>query len=453
MLRAVASISVASASAASLPCDIYAADGAPCVAAHSLTRALFAAYSGPLYQVNRTSDGATLDIKTTVAGGPADAASQDAFCGSNPCVVQRIYDQTSRANHLDVGPPGGYVPHFDIPVNASRLPTSIYGQKVYGAYFENGAGYRIDRTYGVATGNDPETIYMVTSGQHVNARTQTSPHAHPPTRRLLARPLRGEGGAANTLPWLTLDNASCALGNLSHLSTGRLLFRLRQRRDRQSRRVGTRAPTLNLLRTPLIPARLVPPHRTELTSTNPLNPAQLVPLKTVARELWKQFILARAPAGAAARAAARGASTQTRHAHTPARPPLTLDNPPGPLATCLAVMCDMENGLFSGNEKLNPMNKPLTSAFVTAMVKGGTDGFALKGGDAMVGPLNVMYDGPRPNGYQPMKKQGSIILGIGGDNSDSAIGTFFEGVMCAGYASDAADDAVQANIVAAGYGV
>jgi hypothetical protein len=206
MLRsAIASISIgASASAASLPCDIYAADGAPCVAAHSLTRALFAAYSGPLYQVNRTSDGTTLDIKTTVAGGPADAASQDAFCGSNPCVVQRIYDQTSRANHLDVGPPGGYVPHFDIPVNASRFPTTLNGQKVYGAYFENGAGYRIDRTYGVATGNDPETIYMVTSGQHVNARTQTSPThppAHPaPTRSTFARRGRRRKHAAMANP-------------------------------------------------------------------------------------------------------------------------------------------------------------------------------------------------------------------------------------------------------------
>ena len=33
------------------PCDIYAAGGAPCVAAHSTTRALYAAYNGPLYQV------------------------------------------------------------------------------------------------------------------------------------------------------------------------------------------------------------------------------------------------------------------------------------------------------------------------------------------------------------------------------------------------------------------
>ena len=35
--------------ATSLPCDIYAAAGTPCVAAHSTTRALYAAYNGPLY--------------------------------------------------------------------------------------------------------------------------------------------------------------------------------------------------------------------------------------------------------------------------------------------------------------------------------------------------------------------------------------------------------------------
>jgi hypothetical protein len=63
-----------------------------------------------------------------------------------------------------------------------------------------------------------------------------------------------------------------------------------------------------------------------------------------------------------------------------------------------------------------------------------------------------MYEGARPSGYNPMKKQGAIILGIGGDNSNSAVGTFFEGCLTSGYASDATDDAVQANIVAAGYG-
>ena len=86
------------------------------------------------------------------------------------------------------------------------------------------------------------------------------------------------------------------------------------------------------------------------------------------------------------------------------------------------------------------------------MVKGRSAGFALKGADAQRGTLKTMYDGPRPAGYNPMKKQGAIILGIGGDNSNSAAGTFFEGCMIAGDPPDASDDAVQANIVAAGYG-
>ena len=73
------------------------------------------------------------------------------------------------------------------------------------------------------------------------------------------------------------------------------------------------------------------------------------------------------------------------------------------------------------------------------------------------------------------------MLGIGGDNSDFGVGTFYvrrpllfsllwplcqlvnttrkprvvplqEGALTASYTSDATDDAVQANIVAAGYG-
>ncbi|MBS2966474.1 alpha-L-arabinofuranosidase, partial [Actinocrinis puniceicyclus] len=68
--------------------------------------------------------------------------------------------------------------------------------------------------------------------------------------------------------------------------------------------------------------------------------------------------------------------------------------------------------------------------------------------------LSTFYDGARPNvsGYNPMRKQGAIILGTGGDNSDGAQGTFYEGVMTSGYPSSTTDAAVQANIVAAGYG-
>ena len=118
------------------------------------------------------------------------------------------------------------------------------------------------------------------------------------------------------------------------------------------------------------------------------------------------------------------------------------------------VMADLENGLWGCNATyaVNPANVPIRFPYATAMVKGGTDGFGLKGGDATAGALATLWEGPRPRGYQPMKKQGAIILGIGGDNSDGAIGTFFEGCITAGYTTDAADAALQANIVAAGYG-
>ncbi len=120
------------------------------------------------------------------------------------------------------------------------------------------------------------------------------------------------------------------------------------------------------------------------------------------------------------------------------------------------VMADLENGIWAGGgndpQKGVSTNTPLPYPYVTAMVIGrGQASFALKGGNAQSGVLTTMYDGPRPNGYT-MQLQGAIILGTGGDDSDWAGGNFYEGVMTAGNASDAADDAVQANIVAVAYG-
>ena len=66
-----------------------------------------------------------------------------------------------------------------------------------------------------------------------------------------------------------------------------------------------------------------------------------------------------------------------------------------------------------------------------------------------------MYDGIRPEktGYVPMTKGGSIILGIGGDNSNSAGGHFYEGAISAGpVISKQTVDALQAAIVAVKYG-
>jgi hypothetical protein len=119
------------------------------------------------------------------------------------------------------------------------------------------------------------------------------------------------------------------------------------------------------------------------------------------------------------------------------------------------VLADLEDGVFHGGDPnaVTATNTPISATYVTAMLKGPSGNrFALKGGDAQSGTLAVKYDGARPPGYSPQKKEGAIILGTGGDNSHTGEGTFFEGCMTSGNPSDATDDAVQANIVAAGYG-
>jgi non-reducing end alpha-L-arabinofuranosidase len=320
---------VAVARAGGHPCDLLQAAGTPCVAAHATTRNLFKSYTGPLYQLNRSSDHAVADVPTG-SFGYADVAVQDAFCENTDCFISKIYDQSSFKNHLSTAPAGGAHNQPDAGVNATRLPITMQGHRVYGAYFEGGMGYRIDATTGVATGNDPETILMVTSGTHVN------------------------GGCCFDYGNAEVNNHDDGAGTMECVYFGTC-------------------------------------------------------------KIWG------------------------------------YGEGSGPW-----VVGDLENGLWAGNVRYNPNATSATSEFVTAMVKGGTDGFALKYGNAQGGQpdsnLTKTYDGPRPNGYQPMKKQGAIILGIGGDNSDSAIGSFFEGFMTQGYTTDAVDNAVQANINAAGYG-
>src|SRR5579875_3734561 len=80
------------------PCDIYARAHTPCVAAYSPTRALFARYDGPLYEVRRASDRATLKVGLLRRGGYANVVPQNRFCARTSCVVTTIYDQTADHN-------------------------------------------------------------------------------------------------------------------------------------------------------------------------------------------------------------------------------------------------------------------------------------------------------------------------------------------------------------------
>ncbi|MFI2206478.1 alpha-L-arabinofuranosidase B [Streptomyces sp. NPDC020192] len=310
------------------PCDIYAAGGTPCVAAHSTTRALYATYNGPLYQVKRASDNATKDIGLLSAGGYADAAAQDSFCAATSCVITVLYDQSGKGNNLTQAPAGGAAGGPDNLANAFEAPVTVGGHEAYGVYVAPGTGYRNNNTNGIATGDQPEGMYAIFNGKHFNGGCCF------------------DYGNAETNSRDTGNGHMEAIyfGNNNHWGYG--------------------------------------------SGTGP----------------W--------------------------------------------------IMADLENGLFSGvNQHLNSGDPTVTNRFLTAIVKGGPNQWAIRGGDAQSGSLSTYYSGVRPNvsGYNPMHKEGAIILGIGGDNSKGAQGTFYEGVMTSGYPSDATENAVQANITAAGY--
>jgi len=110
------------------------------------------------------------------------------------------------------------------------------------------------------------------------------------------------------------------------------------------------------------------------------------------------------------------------------------------------IGADLEHGIY-GQQKIN------NTDFVVGFVKGNSGNhYSVRAGDAQKpGSMQTAYDGPRPNGYEVMKKQGGIVLGIGGDNSPWAAGVFYEGVMTTGYASAKTEEDVLADINKAGY--
>ena len=123
------------------------------------------------------------------------------------------------------------------------------------------------------------------------------------------------------------------------------------------------------------------------------------------------------------------------------------------------IMADMESGLFSGfNAKKNDVPSITDWRFVSAYVNGGgKNKWDLRGGDATKPDVVTFYEGERPSSpdpndvYYPMSKKGGLLLANGGDNGNGSAGTFYEGVITAGYPSLEAVKAVQANIAAAKY--
>jgi len=158
---------------AARPCDLLASS-TPCVAAMSTTRALYRAYTGPLYQVTRQSDQTHVDVGL-LPDGYANAAVQDKFCANTTCTITKIYDQSANHNDLKPAPPGGAARGpgpggYDVPAVADALPATVGGHKVYGIAISPGMGYRNDNAKGTAVRGQPEGVYMVTSALHLNEK-------------------------------------------------------------------------------------------------------------------------------------------------------------------------------------------------------------------------------------------------------------------------------------------
>jgi hypothetical protein len=121
-------------------------------------------------------------------------------------------------------------------------------------------------------------------------------------------------------------------------------------------------------------------------------------------------------------------------------------------------MTDQENNLVGcvnpDGSKFCADLPSITWQFVTATADGEPHHWRSMGGDAQKGDLRVMFDGPRVNStYDPMRKQGAILLGNGGDNSNGSQGTFYEGAITApgAFPTQETNRKVQANVVAAKY--
>ena len=281
--------------------------------------------------------------------GYADVEAHEAFCGTDPCTITKIYDQSGKGNDLEPSPKGGAKPTPNNPAKANALPVKINGHKAYGILIKAGIGYRtgcnecnIKKGNGMAVGDEPQSMYMITSVHD------------------------------------TIDGCCFDYGNAE-------------------------------------------------TTSNDDGNGTMEAIYFGGGVVWGTG----------------------------------YGGKPGPW-----VMADLENGVYAGwengQDKNISTNKPCKTDFVTAVVLGyptkeycnGKGRFALFGGDATTGELELKYDGIRPEkpGYAPMTKQGSLILGTGGDNSSGGGGRFYEGAVATGPVISRSTVAfLQAAIVAAKY--
>ncbi len=272
-----------------------------------------------------------MNIGTLTAGGFANAAAQDTFCGTSACTISVMYDQSGRGNNLTKAPAGCFTGTASLPDNESNATgrsLTASRHKVYALFMVAQDGYRNNTTSGMPTGNAPQGVYEVADG------TRGGPACC------------WDFGNAST------NNCNGGTGLMNAMFYG----------------IG----------------------------------------------FW-----------------GKGAGA-------------------GPW-----FMGDFEDGVWSGGTGVSTTtnaNLPASAMpYAMGVLKTDATTYAIRVGNAQSGALTTAYNGATPTSLVWQMK-GGIVLGIGGDNSNSSFGTFFEGAVTAGRPTDATDSAIQANVIAAGYG-
>jgi hypothetical protein len=410
------------------PCDIYQAANTPCGAAHSMVRALYSSYTGPLYQVQKASDKSTKDIMVG-PGGFAKSSDQDSFCSGTTCTIPIIYDQSGNENHLRVTFWAYWLMSGGNPANANAAKITVGGHTVYGIKNGSNVAYH--------SGAPLSGTASVTKGS--STVTFSSPQTLP----------------ANTALLFVDNTKDCPMNSYPNNCGYKANFT---------------AAAMNAATTVTLTANYV---GSSYSATRVYN-ASTKGLATGDEAEAEYTVLDGKTYGtlccfdyggaemtgfdegnATMEAISWGATNQFGQSGGGSGP---------------WISADIENGMYEGGSNSVPTNTSITGfPYVTLMLKGlsakdcpsgltGSGCFALKAGNATSGNLEWKWNattknyGARPAGYSPQKKQGAIILGTGGDGSNTGVGIWFEGAMTMGAPPDSVDDQIQANIVAAGYG-
>jgi len=169
-----------------LPGDVAEAAGNPVVAAHAMTRALFASYDGPLFTALRVSDNQEMDIGVVASGGLVDVDALEAFCSGTSCKLTALYDQSGNGNDMWRGdtPDNAPMDNNEAPKlcdlmdieywqmsDGTRVPIALEHGYESGLLWKDTSQClrNRDRTNNMPVGADPQTEYAIFHNQYANA--------------------------------------------------------------------------------------------------------------------------------------------------------------------------------------------------------------------------------------------------------------------------------------------